>query len=181
MGTKWSVQILRNIARLKNNLLHNDNLIVSRGLQRRSGKIGKPFTLFHWKVLKKLPILDAFRTQSVIQGLTLYLQPPPPHTHAVHPRPYLPTYVVLVIFLFRPECITSAWVWQFVTLMAGIGKEFFFSVLLPNQTGSGAHPAVQIGWSVKLTTQFHLLPRLRTRGAVPLLSLHVFSVWTGKT
>ena len=49
-------------------LLHNDN-IGSRGLQRTSRKIGNIVTVYHRKLLKKIPSLGIFCTQSVIQGL----------------------------------------------------------------------------------------------------------------
>jgi hypothetical protein len=32
----------------------------------------------------------------------------------------------------------------------------------------------QSGWGVKLTTQLHLVPRLRMRGAMPSLTQHFF-------
>jgi hypothetical protein len=38
-----------------------------------------------------------------------------------------------------------------------------------------------IGCAVKMTTHFHLVPRLRMCGAVPLLLLYVFMVWKGTT
>lgn len=39
----------------------------------------------------------------------------------------------------------------------------------------------QKGWGVRLTTHFHLLPRWRTRGAMPLLPLYSSMAWTGKS
>jgi len=68
------------------------------------------------------------------------------------------------------------------------GSRNFF--LLQNiQTGSGAHPAsYSLGtglpfWGLSaqgmmLTTRFHLAPRLRISGAIPLI-LCIFMVWTG--
>jgi len=59
------------------------------------------------------------------------------------------------------------------------------------QTSSGDHPAYSMGtvvlsqgyssWSMMLTTQLHLTPRLIKSGAIPLLPLYVFMVWTGTT
>jgi hypothetical protein len=37
------------------------------------------------------------------------------------------------------------------------------------------------GRGVKLTTDLHLVPRLRMSGAIPLLSLHAFIAWTEGT
>jgi hypothetical protein len=37
------------------------------------------------------------------------------------------------------------------------------------------------GQGVKMTSHLNHMPRLRVRGAVPLLPLHAFLVWTGKT
>jgi hypothetical protein len=176
MGTKWSSQIWRNIACLKDNLLHYDSLIVSMGLQRRSGKIGKPITLYHWELLKKKPILNAFRTQSIIQGLTLYLQLPQTRT----PNTRDPVYPDRPSNFLIPAWMHYLSVGLAVGNINGRDRIRGFYVLLSDQTGSGAHPAVQIGWSVKLTTQLHLVPRLRMRGAVPLLSLYVFRACRGK-
>ena len=73
------------------------------------------------------------------------------------------------------------------------GRGKTFSLLHDMQTGSEAHPAsYSVGitrvlsqglsrWGVKLTTHLHLVLRLRISGAIPLLPLHAFSAWTGKT
>jgi hypothetical protein len=39
----------------------------------------------------------------------------------------------------------------------------------------------QSGQEVKITTHLHLVLRLRMNGAIPLLPLYSFMVWTGKT
>jgi hypothetical protein len=67
----------------------------------------------------------------------------------------------------------------------------FFSPRYRFQTGSWAHPASypmctggggsfpgdKATGSVKLTTHLHLVPRLRTRGAIPPLNQYVFMAW----
>jgi hypothetical protein len=45
--------------------------------------------------------------------------------------------------------------------------------------GTGLHSLGKSGRSMKFTTHFHLLPRLRMSGAVLLLPLHAFMTWTG--
>ena len=68
-------------------------------------------------------------------------------------------------------------------------RDFLFSKSV--QTGSGAHlafypmgiafrPRGQNDQGVKLTTQFHLVPRLRMNGAIPLLSRMLSSPGQGK-
>ena len=68
----------------------------------------------------------------------------------------------------------------------------YFSFFENVQTGCGAHtasysvgtgvlPRGYSGRSVKLTAHLHLVPRLRMSGAIPLLPLYAFRVWTGKT
>jgi hypothetical protein len=73
-----------------------------------------------------------------------------------------------------------------VRFPAGAGN---FSLHHRVQNGSGAYPASYPmgirgffpgGWSgrcVKLTTQFHLMPRSRMRGAIPPLPQYVFMAW----
>jgi hypothetical protein len=65
----------------------------------------------------------------------------------------------------------------------GRGKKFFS---LPQcvQTASGAHassypkvPGGGISPGVKLTTHLHLVPRSRTRGAIPPLLQYAFMTW----
>jgi hypothetical protein len=51
-------------------LLHNDNF-VSRGLQKTNKQIGKSVILKHRDLLKKIPRLGIFCTQSVKQGLNI--------------------------------------------------------------------------------------------------------------
>jgi hypothetical protein len=70
MGTKWFSWILGggNGILKEIYLLHNDN-IGSRGLQRISKKFGNIVTIYHRELLKKIPSLGIFYTQSVIQGL----------------------------------------------------------------------------------------------------------------
>ena len=46
------------------------------------------------------------------------------------------------------------------------------------QNGMGVVSRECIGWSMKLTTQLYLMPRLRTSGAIPLLPLYAFTTWT---
>jgi hypothetical protein len=66
-----------------------------------------------------------------------------------------------------------------------------FSVFLNVQNSCGAHPAScskdigvlsleQSSWDVKLTAHFHLVSRLRMKGAVPLQSLNLHDVGWGK-
>ena len=60
------------------------------------------------------------------------------------------------------------------------------------QTNSGVHSASysirngvvsrgQSSQGVKLTTHFRLVPRLRMRGAIPVLPLYALTLWTAKT
>jgi hypothetical protein len=51
--------------------------------------------------------------------------------------------------------------------------------LEPTQWGF-FHPRYR-GWSVKLTSHFHLVSRLRISEAMPLRSLYNFKMWTGTT
>jgi hypothetical protein len=75
-----------------------------------------------------------------------------------------------------------------VRILAGVRD---FCLLQNVQTSPGAHPVFFFngyrgfhgysGWGVKLTTHLHLVPRLRMIGAMPLLPLYAFMVWTETT
>ena len=47
--------------------------------------------------------------------------------------------------------------------------------------GAGALSRGESSRGVKLTTHLYLVPRLRMRGAIPLLPQYAFIAWTGKT
>jgi len=75
-----------------------------------------------------------------------------------------------------------------VQILAGVRD---FTLLRNIRTSYGAHPASYaisiraLSWryssqGMKSTRHFQLIPSSRMSGAIPLLPLHVFMVWTGK-
>jgi hypothetical protein len=67
-------------------------------------------------------------------------------------------------------------------LTPGRGKKFFFSHKCPAQL-CVTHPvSYALGTTgIKLPAHFHLVPRLRMRGAIPTLSLYTFMACIGTT
>jgi len=84
--------------------------------------------------------------------------------------------------------LATGWTVRF-RIPAGANNSLFSEIV---QTGSGAHLTSyligtgslargQSGRSVNLTSDFHLAPRLRMIGAIPLLHHYAFMVGTGTT
>jgi hypothetical protein len=46
--------------------------------------------------------------------------------------------------------------------------------------GTGVHFWGQSGQGIKLTTQLHMMPRLRMHGTVTMFPLYTFIAWSGK-
>jgi hypothetical protein len=60
----------KNVPYIKNNNVPNDYYLALVGLKRTNRKIGKTVSLYQWELLKKIPCLGTFFTQSVNVGLS---------------------------------------------------------------------------------------------------------------
>ena len=76
-------------------------------------------------------------------------------------------------YLQRNAYLGVIWKFQGSTLLV------YLSLLFSDS--KGFLPWAESGQCLKLTIYFHLVPRLRMSGAVPLFILCVFIAWTGKT